>query len=353
MLDITIVVLHILEILFLQDKSMFIKRFTDEQARVLINLDQHYETWMEAARELAGMPYGMKWAERNGTEYLYEVINRRGNAKSLGRRTPETEAIFSDYSTRKEALQARIASSRETLAATSALYRALKLPVIPSEAARILREADLRGMLGRDLIVVGTIAMPAYSIEAGGIIREAPDTTDDFDLTWVADEPRPEARIMAMLKAVDSTYTVNTERTFQARNAKAFEVEILASPTTVRTMQRGDQPAPIPLPEQEWLLPGRRVSHTVVANDGSPARLVAPDPRWFALLKLWLSEKDGRNPLKKPKDAAQGLALLNAVAAHMPHYPVGQDFADSLPGELLEFFDRWRSEFKGAASPAW
>src|SRR3546814_7382256 len=72
-------------------------------------------------------------------------------------------------------------------------------------------------------------------------------------------------------------------------------------------MFRKDQPKPIPLPEQEWLLLGRQVDHVVIARDNAPARIVAPDPRYFALHKLWMAEKAGRNPLKRPKDEKQGM----------------------------------------------
>lgn len=332
---------------------MFINRFDEEQLRVLINLEQHYEVWLDACRQQAELPYGMRWVQRNGTEYLYETIDRKGNAKSHGPRSPESEAVHDRYLARKDALAARIEASRGTLSATCALYRALRLPFLPAEAAKVLREADLRGMLGRELLVVGTLAMAAYSIEAGGIIREAPDSTDDFDLTWSATERRADAHFMAMLKSVDSTYTVNTERTFQARNAKAYEVELLAAPSTVGTLQSGDRISPIPLEEQEWLLKGRRISHAAVASDGSPARLVVPDPRFFALQKLWLSEQPKRNPLKRPKDAKQGMAVLNAVAAHMPHYPLDQAFEEDLVEELVPFLRSWRDSYSGRPSPEW
>lgn len=67
------------------------------------------------------------------------------------------------------------------------------------------------------------------------------------------------------------------------------------------------------MPEQEWLLNGRRVDRVVGVRDGEAARMVAPDPRWFALQKLWLSQKPERNPQKKVKDHKQGIALLDAV----------------------------------------
>lgn len=243
---------------------------------------------------------------------------------------------------------------------TSRLYRALRLPALTSEAAKILREADRRGLLGSHLLVVGTDAMPAYALEAGGRLDGAPDETDDFDLAWTyvgADPARGDrpAPVWAMLKAVDGTFTINTERPFQARNARAYEVELLAAASTIATMHRSDRPKPVALPEQEWLLPGRRVSRVVVGRDASPARIVAPDPRWFALRKLWLAEQDKRNPLKRGKDRIQGTALLDAVGQRMPQFPLDAAFESGLPAELRMHLAAWQAEGGGPRSqpPAW
>ena len=146
-----------------------------------------------------------------------------------------------------------------------------------------------------------------------------------------------------MLKAVDPTFTINTEREFQARNAKAYEVELLVAPSRAETLAGKDRPRPVPLPEQEWLLPGRRVDQVVPCRDGSPARIVAPDPRWFALHKLWLGAQAKRNPLKRRKDTVQGAALLDAVAEAMPHYSLGLEFVTSLPDELVPYWEEWEN----------
>jgi hypothetical protein len=167
--------------------------------------------------------------------------------------------------------------------------------LISSEAAAILREADRRHLLDGDLLLVGTNAMPAYAVEAAAFL-DAPLETQDLDLAWAADRPEAqEAKVWPMLKAVDSTYTVTTERPFQARNAAAYEVELLIAPSRTGSLARTDQPRPIPMPEQEWLLEGQTVDRVVVGRDGSPARIVAPDPRWFALQKLWLADQSKRD----------------------------------------------------------
>lgn len=323
---------------------MFLTPFTDEQARTLINLEQRYQVWMEAERTLESMPYDLRRKEVGGRAYLYEIRDRSGNGTSLGPWSEELEAKLVAYRSDKATAKERRDQSRERLEETGRLGRALRLPMLANAAGPILREADRRGLLGNQLLVVGTNAMIAYAVEAGGFIREAPDETDDFDLAWSAREPQDgERTLWSMLKAVDDTFTVNTERTFQARNASAYEVEILVAPSRSATMHKTDQPKPVPLPEQEWLLNGVAVDRVVICRDGSAARIVAPDPRWFALQKLWLGRQAKRNALKRPKDLKQGAALLSVIREAMPQFALDATFEGALPDELAPIYREWKS----------
>jgi hypothetical protein len=316
--------------------------FSDEQARTLVNLEQAYRAWMEAEWRLAEIPYDMKRKQISGRSYLYEIHDRVGNGRSLGPWSPEQEARLNAYREDKRLNQAKRDGARERLAETARVARALRTPMLSTEAGEILRTADRQRLLGAVVLVVGTNAMPAYSLEAGGFIQDAPDETQDFDLAWSAEEQPDSQVIWKMLKAVDETYTVNMERPFQARNAKAYEVEVLAAPSRMATLAKRDRPRPVPLPEQEWLLQGRPVDRVVVCRDGSPARIVAPDPRWFALQKLWMSGQAKRNPLKRGKDQRQSVALLNTVHTAMPQYPLDAAFEAALPHELSPLYMEWK-----------
>lgn len=319
--------------------------FSDEQLRTLINLRQRYEVWIEAERQLANLPYDLRRKTVDGKTYLYEIFDRSGNGRSLGRMDEAAEEKFETYRTTKQAAQTRIKSVRNALEESGRLYRAMRLPMLSSAAGPILQECDRRNLFGSHLLVVGTNAMAAYAIEAAGILSGAPAETEDFDLAWTAEQTEePETLLWDMLKAVDPTFTVNTERTFQARNSKAYEVEILVAPSRVATLGKRDKPRPVPLPEQEWLLKGEPVDHVVACLDGTPVRIVAPDPRWFALQKLWMSGKETRDPLKRPKDRKQGLALLNAVRDCMPRYPLDNAFLSEIPPELEPWYQLWATE---------
>jgi len=317
--------------------------FTDEQARALVNLDQHYRGWMEDEQALAALPYDLRRKRIGGRDYLYEIVDRGGNGKSQGPWSAENEAKFADYHRRKTAAKTRRDASHERVLETARLSRALRVPLLAEPVGKILRKADGRRLLDGTLLVVGTNAMPAYALEAGGFIG-APDETQDFDMAWAAPSAGEANEVVwQLLKSVDPTYTVNTERPFQARNDRAYEVEVLVAPSRAGTMSKRDKPRPVPLPEQEWLLLGRSVDRVVACRDGSAARIVAPDPRWFALQKLWMSRQAKRNPLKRPKDLKQGTALLDAVRETMPQYPLDAAFERELPGELRELYRDWRS----------
>jgi hypothetical protein len=327
--------------------------FSDEQTRALVNLEQRYQVWIDAERTLQSLPYDLRRKTVGERAYLYEIGGRDGNGKSLGPWTAENEKTFAGYRERKANAKQRRDASRSILEESGRLCRALRVPMLANAAGGILREADRRRLLGTHLLVVGANAMVAYAVEAGGYIRDAPDETQDFDMAWCARTNEPLEVLWQMLKSVDRTYTVNMERTFQARNAKAHEFEILAAPSRAESMSPLDRPRPIPMPEQEWLLLGNPVDRVVVCRDTSPARIVAPDPRWFALQKLWLSGQSKRDALKRPKDLKQGIALLNAVRETMPQYPLDQDFEASLPPELVGPYEDWKAREPGPATARW
>jgi hypothetical protein len=316
-------------------------RINEEAQRLLVNLDQHYDVWRNASRTLA--EGRLQWKRIDNKEYLYRIVDSAGNGRSLGPRAPDTEHLYEEF-LRLRQTQEDVA---ETLRVDAALYRALRLPRLPSFAGDVVRELDLRSLLGTSFLVVGTNALLAYAMEALELFPPGMDTTDDFDLTWVepvygdaAVPPRPNA-LFAALKRIDGTYAINTERQFQIRNSKGNEVELLLAAAISDRWSNEQRIRPVPLPEQDWLLKGRPVSQIATDYSDKPARVCAPDPRWFGLHKLWLSQKPGRDHRKVDKDERQGRAVLDMVADHMPHYPLDTDFRADVPQELRPYLENW------------
>lgn len=311
---------------------------SDEQLRASINLADAYEAWVPLARAQPSYSDRLQWKTVAGRHYLYRIRDRHGNGSSLGPRTADTERMFDEYQTAKGELRDRVARLSPTLDEATAVYRALRLPMIDSYAARLMRELDLRELLGPVVLAVGTTATAAYQLEAAAIFDSPAHATRDIDLTWVA-QRRPDSPVLwEALKALDDTFVVNQERSFQARNRDAREVELLVGPERAASVA-GEPLEPLPLPEQDWLYRGRTARRVVCGLDARPCALVVPDPRWFALHKRWLADKPGRDPLKRPKDRRQAEAIWSALRERMPHYRVDSVFAAELPELLLPVYD--------------
>ena len=309
--------------------------YDDERLRAAINLQDAYSAWLDAKRTRHAHHGRMAWKRVSGRNYLYKLFGKAGNGRSLGPESEETHTIHDRFQQAKQQAKSQLADRSPVLETAARVYRTLPLPLIKSSAAAILQEADVRGILGREVIVVGTTALAAYQLEAAARFVGAPESTADFDLAWMAEMTPDEAVLWPALKAVDSSYTVNTERPYQARNSKANDVELLAGPAHIDTLKR-EPFSPINLPEHDWLLNGNFVNQVVCGLDGRPARIITPDPRWFALQKAWLSLQGKRNPLKRPKDACQAAIVWSAVAERMPQFPTDSGFVSTLPQELQD-----------------
>lgn len=318
------------------------KDFTEDAKRFLINLRAPYEQWVEAKRFIA--PGRLQW--KGPTEYpsLYRMFDGNGNGTSLGPRSPETEEL---YATHQE-YKALAKSTWEDLLERYRQYNAFRFPKMMDTGGELLREMDVCGFLG-SVQVVGTNALHAYLMEAQVYLVGDVTATRDFDLSWtnkapdLIDNPRTPSTLFEVLKRVDGTYTINSERPFQARNAKSDEVEMLIAPSLEGKIPPKEKFRSIPLEEQEWLLLGDPVEQLLYDTNNKPLRIVAPDPRYFALQKLWLADKPSRDPLKKDKDRTQGELVLHLVHLKMPHYPLNERFEHSLPEPLKPYFEQWKN----------
>jgi hypothetical protein len=327
-------------------------KFSSEQRRQLQNLLQFYETWKEVSRSLAQLPGGMYWRVINSKEYLYKYVTSSGikQSTSIGPKTPQTEAIAGDFHQAKKDLQERLAAIEGRIEMLAPIMRVLNLPAIDEMAGKILRALDQADYLGKNILVIGTYAMTAYEMTAETRFAEGFDATEDLDFTIVVDPAGPgdsdfPRRLLLTLKEVDKSFLVSQSSSMTAVNRRGYRVDLLISKHLAPAMQRAMPWKPEALEGQEWLALGTPARQLLVDFNGWPVLVAAPDPRYFALHKLWLSKRPKRiREGKAPKDAAQGKMLLKAIQEFMPHYPIDEELIQSLPNALRQIFDAFQAE---------
>ncbi|MEA1969240.1 MAG: GSU2403 family nucleotidyltransferase fold protein, partial [Thermodesulfobacteriota bacterium] len=81
-----------------------------------------------------------------------------------------------------------------------------------------------------------------------------------------------------------------------------------------------------------------KFSQIVIGDDGYPARMVAPDPRAFALHKFWVSQQPDRDPLKKGRDKNQAISAAQLVIEYLPQYRFGKNQLKMFPQTIVNKF---------------
>ena len=311
-----------------------------EQLRGLVNAGQLYDAWKDVMEPLSQMPGGMYWRVINSKEYLYQYATEAGRqqTKYLGRRTPEIEEKYQDFKQAKTDLEERRHGVEKRIKELAPAWRALRLPAIDATAGKILRAFDLDESVRRNLLVIGTYALKAYEVEAAAGFAAGMDATEDLDFTLTfgrsnADPDLPR-RLLLVLKEVDSSFIVAPSSSNTAVNKNGYRVDLLVSAANARAMAAARPWKPEALEGQEWLALGNPVNSVLIDYRGWPVAISAPDPRYFALHKLWLSKRRGRPAAKAMKDRNQGEALLRIVQEAMPRYPMDGAFMTGLPDPL-------------------
>ena len=297
--------------------------FSAESQRVRANLEQTFAAWVDARRALDALPVSMYWSNKEGADYLCIKKTSQDNGSSVGRRNPQLEAQYQSHTETKARLKERIRALDAQLTERAGLYRRLRLPSIPDRQAEILRKLDIEGLLGTDLMVVGTNAFIAYELACSARFPTGNEETEDFDMAWCRGTKASllghtanaigGKSLFAVLKSLDSTYRINPRKPYQAVDQTGCEIELLAAPGTHPFPKFEPFEPMATLIEQEWLLQGMPLRVVVDTVRGRACLLYVPDPRWMALHKLWLAKKPERNPAKKPKDQRQGEVLLDAT----------------------------------------
>lgn len=325
-----------------------------DQRRELVNTRQRFDAWRQARLKLDSFRGSMNWVMRREKEYLlrgyYDERSGVRRQKSLGLRSPETERIKVAFDDGKAAARRQLDERMEVLFARQApVNRALGLGRMPLLGARITRALDDAGLLGRGIRIVGTHAIYAYEAAAGVFVDSGVTTTQDIDLLFDARrslrfalaEGVSERSIIGLLRRVDRSFERSRE-TFRAVNNESYLVDFIKPmrnpPWAKEPEQIGDSDDLLAAQIEglTWLENAPPFESVVIDEKGEPVRVVAVDPRVFAIHKLWLSKQPMRDPLKRRRDEAQARTVAALVHDYLTHLPFQPDELRMTPRAIVE-----------------
>lgn len=328
---------------------MYFNALSQNQLRELSNMVEVYSAWKELdALKKHSYSGSMFWRARGGREYLYQRT-RRGSERSLGARTPESEAKYKAWLAGRDETIERLKKMSATLDEQAGILRALATGRIPLDTAAILR--NLNQVPKFDFKIVGTHALYLYEMLAGVRFGADQTATRDIDillddrksLKVLTDAGKPEAFLLATVQAADASFKKRTAQDFRLTNAEGYMVEFLRAEP--RPPQRRmpldealsvDDVQPARIAGLQWLVSAPSVSGMVLDMRGYPLDVTCPDPRFLAAHKAWVSARPDRDPLKSRKDYLQAKAIFQLVADHLPQLRLDDRFLAQLPGPLRQ-----------------
>ena len=337
---------------------MKLKELTTEQRRIAVDTAQLYEHLIELQAERLTLRGGLYWKTVAGHDYLVRVTDRTGGNRSLGPRSPETEKAYREFTESKSDLDARIKSINEEIARQAKFCVAAGVNRVPRLASDIVRSLDASGLLGSHLIILGSHAMYAYEMAAGVQLKAGLLQTEDLDTLLntkseieLAGSVRS-AGLLGILQDVDPTFKPLRKRSFRAANAKGFMVDLIRAPIdsgglALTSIGTGSDLVADQLRGLEWLTALPLMTQIVIADNGFPVRFVVPEPRLFALHKLWVSLQPTRDPIKRKRDLHQAEAVVQLSLDYFnlrfddpPIKALPSDLTSMIPGLVERINDR-------------
>lgn len=321
-----------------------------DQSREMINTRQRYQAWRGAATRERGYRGSMVWETSKGQDYLFRAYyadDGKRRQKSLGRLSPETEAMKLTFEQERASAIASRKRLDEVLGRQAAVNRALGMGRVPMIAARILRLLDQRGFLGNGLRVVGTNALYAYEAAAGVLLDPGITATGDLDLLFDARSDlnlmgRPEISddgLIDLLRRIDRSFR-KSRQSFRAENDEGYLVDLITP------LRRPPWSAPSPTPGPDaleaaeieglsWLENAPAFEQIALDERGAPLRFVTIDPRVFAIHKHWIANRLDRDPLKRRRDVEQAVTVAALTRRYLGHLPLEASELLMLPRDVI------------------
>jgi hypothetical protein len=157
-----------------------------------------------------------------------------------------------------------------------------------------------------------------------------------------ADSLPSKGGMIELLRKTDRSFERMKSRRFRAVNKDGYMVDLIKPeprPIMKQELRRmgGEKDLEAAeIPNLQWLATAPKFRQVVIGDDGYPAAMACPDPRCFALHKIWMSTQPDRNPLKTQRDRNQAIAVAHLVHRYMPQHKFAPSELRMFPKTVID-----------------
>lgn len=196
-----------------------------DQRATLVRLRLAYLDYQAAGSAMLRIPYAMLRKTVGGRDYLYEMRDRHGNGRSLGRWSENSDHVVEAFKARRAELRCAKAQARRSLDDASRAYRWSGLPLIDDRVGSFFRALEKLEIFGRQAVVIGSYSDMALKLQAGELSQHAHPKT--IQLAWHdAGKEGVGKAIANTLRQIEPTFIMYSASPLRARNAQELNVEV-------------------------------------------------------------------------------------------------------------------------------
>jgi len=325
------------------------KIISNAQAKAVIDSEQLFLAFQDAAMQNQSCQGGMHWKTVAGKDYLYRIHDRLGNGKSLGVKSEKTQEIYNKFTQRKALLKNRLTELKDRLNIQAKINAAYRVGHVENNVAAICEQLNRANLLGTNIMIIGTNALHAYEALAGVRFQSDIMATTDIDLLWnhtsklslvTSKELQPEG-LIGLLRHADKSFEIIQTQPFRAVAKSGYMVDLIQQ---MPNPPWSDEPdrffendlIATDIWNMKWLLSAPKIKQAVIALNGDIFNITVPDPRAFAMFKWWMAQSDERRASKKQRDAAQARAVIQLIVEHLPHLNKNWSAMKSFPKNIIK-----------------
>ncbi|MDI3559850.1 GSU2403 family nucleotidyltransferase fold protein [Bradyrhizobium sp. Arg816] len=295
---------------------------TREQRRLVETMRSTTLEFAALARSRDEFGGGMQWLKVKKFEYLTryrrDPVTGEQKAASIGRRSPETEAIYDRFIKERAELDRQISALRPTIAEQTRMARALRLSRAPEEVGAVARAIGLSELIDH-ITIIGEAAVYAYECEMAALLPREMLPDDGMDLlvagvhpTDVVDELLAvlrRAKIYVRLAHLSEDLAVAELRTEEGLSIRLYTMSTLGG-----LIDRYAESSAYGAEAVRWALDLPVMHSMLVDRNGRAATVAVLEPRAYCLLRFVALDVEEMSLIRR-----EASAELNATMVKLVH----------------------------------
>ncbi|MCC8947495.1 hypothetical protein H8A97_20875 [Bradyrhizobium sp. Arg62] len=294
---------------------------TREQRRLVETMRSTTFDYSALARSRDGFGGGMQWLKVKKFEYLTryrrDPITGEQKATSIGRRSPETEAIYDRFITGRADLDRQMGALRPELAEQARMAKALRLSRAPSEIGDVARAIGLSEMIDH-ITIIGEAAVYTYECEMAALFPREILPDDGMDLLVAGVHPTD---VIDELIAVLRRARIEVQRARLSRDKAAVELKtdegLSIRLYTISTLENlVDQYAEVTSYGAEavrWALDQPVMRSILIDRNGRAALAAVLEPRAYCMLRFMALDVEEMSLIRREASSELTAAVVKLV----------------------------------------